>query len=94
MAKTVIHVNRASGPGDFPLRARTSHGDVLSHENFVIVGGAGEAEMMRGEDELVMQASSLSHTAAGLLALSPPAPVSAVDEGCCHTGRPCVPISC
>lgn len=49
---TVIRVNRASG-----------RRDVLSHDNFVTaVGSWGEAHAgMRGEDECVMDLSTLSH---------------------------------
>lgn len=44
----------------YPLRARTSRRDVLSHDNFVSVVGSGWGSGKRGEDELVMWAP-LSH---------------------------------
>lgn len=54
-------------------------------------GSVGE-EM--GGDVLVMQVSLLSRAAAGLLALSPPALASVVEECRCHFGHPLVSISC
>lgn len=83
VAMTVIHVNRGSGPGGFLQRARTSRGDVPSHNNFL---GEEKGRRRRKEDELVVPASSLPHVAAELLALSPAAPASDGDVRCCHSG--------
>lgn len=43
---------------------------------------------------LAVRVSLLSRAAAGLLALSPPALASEVDECRCHFGHPLVSISC
>lgn len=94
LAMTVIRVNRACGTGGFipcvPGQAAEMSCLMIT---LSLLWGAGEARGGDGEDELVTRASPLSHTEAGLLALSPPAPSSAVDECVCHSGRPCVSIS-
>lgn len=93
LAVTVIHVNRASSPGGFiPYVPGQPVETSCLMLTLSVLWEAGEARGREGR--MSLSCGPLSHTAVGLLALSPPALASAVDERRCLSGRPHVSIGC